>query len=51
MIRFCIILGLIVFFGCSAITNLVVGASGNIFSDSVGKALDKKNNTDCKGQE
>jgi hypothetical protein len=38
--------------GCGAVTNFVVGASGNVFSDSVDRVIDKKINTsDCKGKD
>ena len=48
MIRLYIILLLIFIGGCGALTNFVVGASGNLFSDSVDRAIDDKvNPSDC----
>jgi hypothetical protein len=38
--------------GCGAVTSFLVGASGNVFSDSVDRVIDKKINTsDCKGKD
>jgi hypothetical protein len=48
MIRLCIILSLIFITGCGALTNFIVGASGNVFSDEVGRQVEKKvNPSDC----
>ena len=48
-----IFLFVILFFqiGCGAIANFVIGASGNVFSDEVGRQVEKKINSDCKGIE
>jgi hypothetical protein len=53
MIRLSLILALIFsVVGCGAVTNFVVGASGNLFSDSVDRVIDTKlNSSDCKGKE
>ena len=42
MIRYFIIATLIVFSGCGAIANFVIGAGGNVFSDEVSRRVDKQ---------
>ena len=58
MIRLYLIIAIIIFtlltaiIGCGAVTNFVVGASGNLFSDSVDRVINAKlNPSDCKGKE
>jgi hypothetical protein len=34
--------------GCGAVTSFLVGASGNVFSDSVDRVIDKKINSSAK---
>jgi uncharacterized protein YceK len=49
MIRLSLILALIIFVsGCGAITNFIVGATGNVFSDTINREVEKKINSDCK---
>lgn len=46
-----IFLFVILFFqiGCGAVANFVIGASGNVFSDEVGRQVEKKiNPSDCE---
>jgi hypothetical protein len=48
VIRLYLILSLIFLAGCGALTNFIVGASGNVFSDAVGREVEKKvNPSDC----
>ncbi len=58
MIRFYFIIAIIIFtlltaiIGCGgAVANFVVGASGNVFSDTINRELEKQINSDCKGRE
>ena len=49
MIRLYLIFAIIIsVVGCGAVTNFIVGASGNLFSDSVDRVIDKKINTSAK---
>ena len=34
--------------GCGAVTNFIVGATGNVFSDTVNREVEKQINSDCK---
>ena len=48
MMRLYLIVAITFMTGCGALTNFVVGASGNVFSDSIDRGID----TNCnKGQE
>lgn len=57
MIRLYLIIAIIIFtlltaiIGCGAVANFVVGASGNVFSDTINRELEKQINSDCKGKE
>ena len=51
MIRLYLIIAIILSTGCGAVANFVVGASGNVFSDTINRELEKQINSDCKGQE
>jgi len=35
-------------FGCGAITNFIVGATGNVFSDTINREVEKKITSDCE---
>jgi hypothetical protein len=48
VIRLYIILSLIFIGGCTALTNLIVGVSGNLVSDEVGRQVERNVSTDCK---
>jgi len=49
MIKLYSILAIIIFVsGCGAITNFIVGATGNVFSDTVNREVEKQINSDCK---
>jgi hypothetical protein len=49
VIRLALIFAIVISAGCGAVSNFIIGASGNIFSDSVGKVMDKKiNPNDCQ---
>jgi len=48
MIRLALIFAIVISAGCGALTNFIVGASGNVLSDAVGKEADKKvNPSEC----
>jgi len=48
MMRLYLILAITFLIGCGALTNFIVGASGNLFSDSVDRAIDRQvNPSDC----
>ena len=51
MIRLYLIIAIIVATGCTAVANFVVGASGNVFSDTINRAMEKQIDSDCKGRE
>ena len=51
MIRLYLIIAIIVTAGCTAVANFVVGASGNVFSDTINRAMEKQIDSDCKGRE
>tara|TARA_R110002012_G_scaffold293807_1_gene489630 strand:- start:373 stop:507 length:135 start_codon:yes stop_codon:yes gene_type:complete len=36
--------------GCGAVTNFIVGATGNVFSDTINREVEKKINSDCQGK-
>ena len=46
MIRYFIIATLIVFSGCGAIANFVIGAGGNVLSDEVSRRVETQITTD-----
>jgi hypothetical protein len=46
VIRLYIILAVIVSTGCVALTNFIVGASGNVFSDEVSRRVETQITTD-----
>ena len=49
MIRLSLIVALIISVaGCGAVTNFIVGATGNVFSDTVNREVEKKINSDCE---
>lgn len=53
MIRLYLILSLIFLTGCAGATSFLINAGSNLFSDEVGRQVEKKvNPSDCnKGQE
>jgi len=46
--RLILFLILVFQFGCGAITNFIVGATGNVFSDTLNREVEKKINSDCE---
>ena len=49
MIRLYLIFAIIIsVVGCGAVTNFIVGATGNVFSDTVNREVEKKINSDCE---